>query len=401
MVVGNTAVIPVMRGNRPGSSKHWMQRFKDICRLADAASDKNPVDLIYVGDSIVEKFQGAGKYVWEYYYSPRHALNIGISGDRTEHVLWRLENGNIKGISPKLAIVMIGQNNGPYNTGDEIAEGVIAIIDTLHMQLPKTKVLLLAIFQRWKNPTDERAVLDRANSILAKRYTSRSTNFVTFLDVNYVFLRDDKTIPAELMPDFEHPSALGFKLWAEAIEPAVAKLMQDQPKPPMGAGNENKLTTMQPTFHPTAQDYSFKIHKLEKSSSKSKGLKGNDRPYKKSSLESDVDKIGAKIFHSKKSFLDEDSETPLSPMLQPTYSPVFIDLFYPLAKSDSEVVIVSAKQKVNESTSFSIQPFFLVLQLFFLFIFTLISSCIFFRIILRYVKTHWNSSSYLNTAALN
>jgi beta-glucosidase len=146
----NSAVVPVARTNAS-----WLLRHETMNQQAR----QGHIDLIYVGDSIVEHFNKQGKEVWDHYYAGRNALNLGISGDRTEHVLWRLDHGNIEGIAPKLAIVMIGQNNGGYNTGEEIGEGVTAIVQKLRAKLPATKTLLLGIFQRREKPTPERAVL--------------------------------------------------------------------------------------------------------------------------------------------------------------------------------------------------------------------------------------------------
>src|ERR1035441_2218098 len=109
----NSAVVPVTRTNAG-----WIQRHESMNQRAR----QGRVDLIYVGDSIVEHFNNQGKEVWAHYYAVRNALNLGIGGDRTEHVLWRLDHGNIDGIAPKLAIVMIGQNNGGHNTGEAIRE---------------------------------------------------------------------------------------------------------------------------------------------------------------------------------------------------------------------------------------------------------------------------------------
>jgi beta-glucosidase len=217
----NSAVVPVGRTNA-----NWLQRHEAMNQQAR----QGHIDLIYVGDSIVEHFDNQGKAVWDHYYAGRNALNLGISGDRTEHVLWRLDHGNIDGITPKLAIVMIGQNNGGHNTGEEIAEGVTAVVEKLRARLPTTKILLLGIFQRREKPTAERAVLAKANEIAAKLADGKN---VFYLDINPVFVQPDGSIPRSLMPDFEHPSPMGHRLWAEAIEPKVAELMGDRPIAPM------------------------------------------------------------------------------------------------------------------------------------------------------------------------
>ncbi len=217
----NSAVVPVARTNA-----NWILRHESINQQAR----QGHIDLIYVGDSIVEHFNHQGKEVWDHYYAGRNALNLGIGGDRTEHVLWRLDHGNIDGITPKLAIVMIGQNNGGHNTGEEIGEGVTAVVQKLRAKLPATKILLLGIFQRREKPTPERAVLAKANEIAAKLADGKS---VFYRDINYLFVRPDGSIPKSLMPDFEHPSPLGHRLWAEAIEREVSDLMGDKPVAPM------------------------------------------------------------------------------------------------------------------------------------------------------------------------
>jgi lysophospholipase L1-like esterase len=216
-VATNTAIEPVSKAGKAT----WMARHHAL----NARAQQGPIDLIYVGDSIVEGYETQGKDTWDRYYAPRHALNLGISGDRTEHVLWRLEHGNLDGLTPTLAIVMIGQNNGGRNTADEIGAGVTAVVQHIRAKLPTTKILLLAIFPRRAKPTEERAVLAQASRIAA---TLADNHTIFYLDINQIFLRPDGTIPAELMPDFEHPSAQGYRLWAEAIEPTVAALMGDK-----------------------------------------------------------------------------------------------------------------------------------------------------------------------------
>lgn len=216
----NTAAIPV-----PRDQPKWLARQQSI----NENVKKGPVDVLWIGDSIVQNWEKQGKPVWDKYYAHRNAVNLGISGDRTEHVLWRLDHGNIEGVSPKLAIVMIGQNNGGSNTAEEIGEGVCAIVTKLRQKLPNMKILLLAIFPRAEKPNDERIVLAKANEIASKMADDQ---FVYYLDITKIFLRPDGAIPSSLMPDFEHPSLEGHRIWAEAIEPMVSKLMGDTPIKP-------------------------------------------------------------------------------------------------------------------------------------------------------------------------
>ncbi len=212
----NSATLPI-----PMDQPEWLQRHESMNERVKAG----PVQLLWIGDSIVQNWEKQGKAVWDKYYAGREAVNLGISGDRTEHVLWRLDHGNIDGISPKLAIVMIGQNNGGHNSAEEIAEGVTAVVAKLREKLPDTKILLLAIFYRGEKPNEEQTKLAKANDIVSKLDDGQR---VFYLNVNQVFLRPDGTIPSSLMPDFEHPSAEGHRIWAEAIEPKVAELLGEK-----------------------------------------------------------------------------------------------------------------------------------------------------------------------------
>lgn len=223
----NSATKPV-----PGGGERWFQRHQRMC---DRAKQGN-VDLVFIGDSIVGNWAYDGEPIWNRYYEKRHGLNLGISGDRTEQVLWRLDHGNLEGISPKLAIVMIGQNNGPFNTAEEIAAGVTAIVQKIQAKTPNTRILLLGIFYRGEKPNAEQKKLDQTNSIIAKLADNKQ---IFYMNVNKIFLHPDGTISKELMEDFEHPTEIGFQRWAEAIEPKVAQLM-GEPTPTSPAASSAK-----------------------------------------------------------------------------------------------------------------------------------------------------------------
>lgn len=181
------------------------------------------VDLLFIGDSITAGWEGAGKDVWEKFYGKRKAMNAGIGGDRTQHILWRLENGNIDGISPKAVVLMIGTNNSGNNTSEQIADGVKAIVAKLRKELPKTKVLVLAIFPRGADKSDERRkVNEGANKSIAKL---ADDEMVFFLDIGPKFLEADGTLSKEIMPDLLHLSPAGYTIWAESIEDKVAELL--------------------------------------------------------------------------------------------------------------------------------------------------------------------------------
>lgn len=213
----------------PREQDSWTKRHESM----NARVKQGNVDLLFIGDSITHGWESGGKAVWEKYYGDRNAVNLGIGGDRTEHVLWRLDHGNIDGIKPKLAVIMIGTNNFKANSAEEIGEGITAIVQKLRTKLPETKVLVLAIFPRDEKPDEVRDKLAKASAIAAKTADGKN---VFFMDIGKVFLDPDGTLPKSIMPDFLHPNAKGYQLWAEAIEPKVAELMGDMAagKPPKG-----------------------------------------------------------------------------------------------------------------------------------------------------------------------
>jgi len=208
-----TATLPM---SREGG---WMQRHESM----NARVKKGHVDLIFIGDSITHGWEGGGGGVWRQFYGDRNAVNLGISGDQTGHVLWRLDHGNVDGISPKLAVIMIGTNNSGHDTPEQIAAGIKAIVDRLQKKVPQTKILLLAIFPRGANDKDHgRQVNTETNKIVAKLADGKN---VLYLDIGPKFLKADGTLGRDVMPDLLHPNAKGYEIWAEAIEPMVAKVV--------------------------------------------------------------------------------------------------------------------------------------------------------------------------------
>ena len=201
----------------------WMGRHDGFLKEVKELAGK--VDLLFVGDSITDGWRGGGKAVWKENYAPLNAFNIGIGGDRTQHVIWRLQNGEVEGISPKLAVLMIGTNNLGGNSNEDIVAGITGCVKELHTRLPKTKVLLLGIFPRApeaNNPA--RARIKAINAEIAKLDDGGKT--VKYLDIGEKFLDKDGTLPKEIMPDALHPNAKGYQIWADAIKETVAEMMK-------------------------------------------------------------------------------------------------------------------------------------------------------------------------------
>jgi lysophospholipase L1-like esterase len=195
----------------------WWTKLHDS--FLDQAK-KGDIDLLFLGDSITQGWNN--NETWKKHYTPRKAANFGIGGDGTQHVLWRVENGEVDGIKPRAVVLMIGTNNAGNSSADEIAAGVKAIVEQLRKRLPETKILLLGVFPRSQKPDEVRAKLKNVNEQIAKLNDGEK---IHYLDIGSKFLQEDGTISAEIMPDFLHLSPKGYELWADAIEPSLKKLL--------------------------------------------------------------------------------------------------------------------------------------------------------------------------------
>jgi lysophospholipase L1-like esterase len=194
------------------------------------------VDVLFLGDSITQGWEGNGKDVWAKHFEPLNAANYGIGGDRTQHVLWRITAGKeLEGLTPKLCVLMIGTNNAGSNSAEEIAEGVEAIVKELRHQKPHMKILLLAVFPRSgkaaKDLKDAGHVaadelnkkLPEVNKRLAKLDDGK---MVRYLDIGPKFLDKEGGLSKEIMPDFLHLTKKGYEIWAEAIEGPVKEMVK-------------------------------------------------------------------------------------------------------------------------------------------------------------------------------
>ncbi len=197
------------------------QRFNEI-------SKEGKAKLVFVGDSITEAWEGPGREVWEKYYAKRHAANFGVSGDRTEHVLWRLDHGNFDGLSPDLVVIMIGTNNTGHRQDkpEDTAAGIRAIIDRIEKKCPKAKILLLGIFPRSEAADHPHRKLNLAVNEIIKGYADNKQVF--YKDISTAFFNDKGELSKDIMPDYLHLTPEGYRRWAEAIEDDVASLLGEK-----------------------------------------------------------------------------------------------------------------------------------------------------------------------------
>ena len=193
-----------------------------------AAAKKGDIDVILIGDSITHYGQTAPLY--KYYFGKRKVLNLGQGGDRTQNVLWRLQNGEVEGIQPKIAFLMIGTNNlGRRETPEDTLLGIKAILAELKKRLPSTKIVLFSIFPRGGE------IMVSVDKVNAQLPTLADGEQVFHVDINEAFLKVDKSLNESLyVGDKLHLNSEGYRVWFEKNEPLIAEALGQTPLPPVG-----------------------------------------------------------------------------------------------------------------------------------------------------------------------
>lgn len=230
----NPATNPVPKGERNGTNRFYTLHDEFLAR-----GKSGPIGVLFMGDSITEGWRNHGK-IWAEYFEKYQPANFGISGDRTQHVLWRIDNGELDGIAPKVVVLMIGTNNSGSDSAEQIAAGVRAIVQRIQTKLPQTKVLLLGIFPRGPRPakeaaentpeyvqkTTEQAEKQMAKIKLINEDLAKLDNGTTvrYLDIGSKFLGPDGKIPLSVMPDQLHLSKEGYQIWADAVSPLLSEM---------------------------------------------------------------------------------------------------------------------------------------------------------------------------------
>lgn len=192
-------------------------------------AQRGDIDVLFMGDSITDWWDNerepyAGKPVFDRYFGDWKVANFGIAGDTTQGVLYRLQNGEGQGFSPKVVMLLIGVNNTRSNTPPEIAEGVGAVVLQLQENFPDAKILLLGIFPYQQAGSQMRRDIDWINARIAQLHDGDT---VHYLDIGHVFLDESGNIPVEVMSDALHPTTRGYELWAEAVIDPLTRLLED------------------------------------------------------------------------------------------------------------------------------------------------------------------------------
>jgi len=230
-IVGSTEYFKLQTG-QPESTvpvPRLDQGWQSTNAAIDARARQGNVDLLFIGDSITQNWESFGAPTWTQFYGARKAMNAGIGGDGTENILWRIEHGNLDGISPKVVVLMIGTiDSGSDPSARDVAAGVQAVVRELQVKLPNSTILLLGTFPQGVDPTSPlRQTITASNQIISGLADGRT---VDYLDLSSVFLNRDGTLNQSLRnPDLIHPNAQGYVVWAQAMEPTLSKLLSATP----------------------------------------------------------------------------------------------------------------------------------------------------------------------------
>lgn len=205
----------------------WANFHKSFLERTAQGAQKNDISVVFLGDSITQGWNDTGKAVWDKVYAPLGAVNYGIGGDSTRQVLWRLQNGEVDGIKPKLVVLKIGTNNlyNDVNAGsdEEIAAGIGAIVGLLRQKLPNTKILLLGLLPRENTYFTGRTM--HINKLIEPLTDGKT---IRFLDMTDKF----QTAPGKVKPELYnrdqlHLSPQGYELWAAAMKPLFEEMLKD------------------------------------------------------------------------------------------------------------------------------------------------------------------------------
>jgi lysophospholipase L1-like esterase len=213
----NTAIVPNL-------APFFQNKHEDNLKVAK----QGDIEVLFMGDSITDFWRNtdppfAGKPVLDKHFGHLKIGNFGIAGDTTEGVLYRLQNGEGEGFSPKAIMLMIGTNNTARNNAAEIAEGIGAVVLQMQKHFPEAKILLLAVFPRGGANDPVRDMIAEINRIISRLHDGER---VYYLDIGDKFLDENGNIPKDVMSDALHPSAKGYEIWAEAVKEPLTKLLK-------------------------------------------------------------------------------------------------------------------------------------------------------------------------------
>jgi len=196
----------------------WTERFQ--ANVEYTRINGSNINVLFYGDSITEGWDYMARSTWDSAYAPLGAANYGIGGDGTQHVLWRIINGEVDNISPRLIVLKIGTNNIGWYAEADIARGVITIVDELRHRLPNTKILLLGILPRYNS--EQTAITDRINALFAHVDNGNTIRYLNMRDAFYV--GNDQFYWDLFSTDLLHLATPGYERWEQTMNPLFTQM---------------------------------------------------------------------------------------------------------------------------------------------------------------------------------
>jgi lysophospholipase L1-like esterase len=199
----------------------WFARHQEI---VDSQKEINP-EYVLIGDSITHQWEGLAKknqHLWKELWENHRVINMGFGWDRTQNVLWRLENGEVENIHPTWIIVNIGTNNftktihSRANSPEEISQAIALIAEKLRRKSPDSKILVMGVFPRLQTPQNPPAsAITQLNKLTAKAVEGKPN--VYFLDIGEQLLQPDGTVSKEIFFDGTHLTFQGYAIWGQSL----------------------------------------------------------------------------------------------------------------------------------------------------------------------------------------
>jgi hypothetical protein len=210
---GNALISPEAPSRKSTRAAEVIQR---------AAEHPGACDIEFIGDTLTQGWEVAGKNVWQEFYGGRKTINMGVTGDQPQHVLWRIEHGQLDGIDAKAAVVLIGTHAADHHAKADILEGITAVVNHIRQRQPNTKILLMGLFPQTQTVSELGGKILQINQELARLDDGKN---IFFFDIGPQLIGKDGSISPDMMHDRVHPSEAGYRVWATAIEPKLKQIL--------------------------------------------------------------------------------------------------------------------------------------------------------------------------------
>lgn len=195
--------------------EHHIERHEHFLNF----KKNNKIDLLFIGDSITRRWLEV-PHLWESYFSKYNSANFGVGADTIQNLKWRILNGELDDIQPKVVVLLIGTNNLPHYSADEVFQGIEGILDIFKEKLPNSKIILMGLLPR--DPDDECSdYISKVTEVNKKLHKLSQESNLTFLDIGKEYIVEINKVNRSLMEDGLHLIEPGYVIWGDIISPII------------------------------------------------------------------------------------------------------------------------------------------------------------------------------------